>query len=114
MSPSSRVLIVEDDPLLAMAVEQMVEDLGHTVVGLFHSLKDGLWHAGRDDVDFALLDFDLGRGTNSVPIAEELARRLIPFAFVTHTDADHVRAAVPDAVVTAKPLTGTALARLFA
>ena len=111
MTPMARILIVEDDPLLAMAMEQSVEDLGHRVVGPTLNLHDGLAHARLDDLDFALLDFDLGRGADSIPIADELTRRGIPFVFTPCPAPATIRRSVPKAVVLGKPVGAADLAQ---
>jgi ActR/RegA family two-component response regulator len=111
--PNSRILIVEDDALLAMSLEQKVDDLGHAVVGPMHNLHDGLDCAKTGDLEFALLDFDLGQGIDAVPIAEELTRRGIPFAFTTWTDARIVRRSIATATVLAKPITVQDLVRVL-
>jgi DNA-binding response OmpR family regulator len=107
------VLIVEDDVLVGLLLASMVEELGYEVVGPCRTLRDGLAHARADVLGFALLDFDLGRGTNAVPIAEVLAGREIPFAFASGTPPAEIRCYVPDAVVLSKPLTESELAGLL-
>ena len=76
---SKTVLIVEDNLLIGMMLEQMVFELGHIVLGPYSNLNDGYDHARHDMVDFALLDFDLGEGTDALPIAEVLTSRHATF-----------------------------------
>lgn len=98
-----RVLIVEDDFFTATAMAELVEGLNHTVVGPFYNLKAGLEHALADGIDLALLDFDLGQGTNSVPIARALAERGIAFAFASGTDPQIILRAFPGVPILRKP-----------
>ncbi|MFN4142043.1 response regulator [Aestuariivirga sp.] len=76
-----RVLIVEDEPIVAMQLQADLEDAGHAVVGPAQTLAQGLALADGD-IDLALIDFSLGKDTSS-PIADRLLSRGIPFAFTT-------------------------------
>lgn len=100
----TRILIVEDNALLALEMEALVEDLGYWVIGPIQNLQDGLDHARADDFEFALLDFDLGHGTDATPIAEALSARGIPFAFTTGSDPGIIRKAFGVATIIAKPV----------
>jgi CheY-like chemotaxis protein len=80
---SFRVMIVEDEPLIAMAMQMLVEDEGGeplgphaTVAPALAMVQDG--HA----IDVALLDCNLGKDP-SWPVADALAARGIPFAFTS-------------------------------
>ncbi len=81
-SGNCRILLVEDEALIAMQLKLDLEAEGHTVVGPFGQLSEGLRAAGEANFDIALLDINLG-ADNSAPIAEILDRRMIPFAFTT-------------------------------
>ena len=81
-----RVLIVEDEELLAAAYEDMLVDAGAVVVGRTDSVSSSLQIVSTQGVDVACLDINLGR-ENSFPVADELASRGIPFVFVTGRDA---------------------------
>src|SRR5262245_18138140 len=95
--PGTRILIVEDEGLVALQLQQDVERAGHQVVGPARSLKHGLLLASQERIDAALLDVRLGQET-SAAIAEQLLARSIPFAFTTgYADnvmlPDHLRQA---------------------
>lgn len=76
-----RVLVVEDNFLLAIDLAGMLERAGAEVVGPVMSVEEAL--AALDPLpDVATLDVQLGEET-SFPIADELARHGIPFVFVT-------------------------------
>ncbi|MBS0237425.1 MAG: response regulator [Proteobacteria bacterium] len=77
-----RILLVEDEALIAMQLQLDLEADGHKVVGPFGQLSEGLKAATDSNFDIALIDINLG-ADNSAPIAEILDRRRIPFAFTT-------------------------------
>jgi CheY-like chemotaxis protein len=77
-----RILVVEDEMLVAMNIEDMLLDLGHEVAGLASRLDPALALAREAEFDFAMLDVNLA-GQPSFPIAEILMGRGIPFLFAT-------------------------------
>ncbi|HTT85205.1 MAG TPA: response regulator [Rhizomicrobium sp.] len=77
-----RVLIVEDESLIAMLMEDALSDLNCTVVATASSLGEALDKAASMDFDVAILDMNLN-GAQACPVAELLVRRQIPFMFVT-------------------------------
>jgi CheY-like chemotaxis protein len=77
-----RILIVEDEAIIAMMAEDMLLELGGDVVGIETSLATALDRAGRGDFDIALLDMNLN-GDNSLPVAERLRALGRPFVFTT-------------------------------
>jgi CheY-like chemotaxis protein len=81
-SPGRRVLVVDDEVLVAMLITDMLEDLGHEVVGPAHTLDDGLALAKAGAFDCAILDISLN-GRSSTPIAEFLQEAGIPFMFAS-------------------------------
>ncbi|MDP1729592.1 MAG: response regulator [Devosia sp.] len=98
------VLIVEDEGIVEMMMEEMVRYLGCKVLASSRTLDRGIAFAESEDVDFALLDYDLGDGTDALPIAEALAERDIPFVFVTAHPSAVLQQAFPDVPVLIKPL----------
>ena len=81
----ARVILVEDEPLVAMMMEDLLADLGCEVTGSFGSLDAALyWLAGQEQLpDGALLDVNLGGGETVFPLAEALRARGVPFIFAT-------------------------------
>lgn len=77
-----RILLVEDEAVIAFAVEDMLLDLGCTVVGPAFRLDEARRMAVADEIDAAILDVNLN-DQRSYAVAEELARRSIPFLFAT-------------------------------
>jgi CheY-like chemotaxis protein len=77
-----RVLVVEDVLLIADMIVQELQDQGCSVVGPAPRLEQGLALATSEALDGALLDVNLA-GERCFPIADVLAQRRIPFAFMT-------------------------------
>ena len=77
-----RVLIVEDEMLVAMNIEDMLLELGHEVAGLASRLEPAISLAREAQFDLAMLDVNLA-GQPSFPVAAILAARGIPFLFAT-------------------------------
>lgn len=77
-----RILVVEDESLIAELIVDMLMTEDYSVVGPFSRLNEALQAVGREAFDAALLDIDLG-GTSSYPVAEALIARNLPFVFLT-------------------------------
>lgn len=79
-----RVLIVEDEGLVALLIEDLLTDLGCEVVASCDSIRSAMEWLERGGIapDGALLDVNLG-GELVYPVAELLTARRIPFAFAT-------------------------------
>ncbi|HWQ86486.1 response regulator [Brevundimonas sp.] len=78
-----RVLVVEDESLVAMLLETILEDMGCTPVGPAANVDDGLAMATDGErLDAALLDVNVA-GRQVFPVAEALKARGVPFVFST-------------------------------
>jgi CheY-like chemotaxis protein len=77
-----RILVVEDEPLLAMACADLLADSGCIVAGPVSSVKQGMQLIEQEAIDGAMLDINL-RGEMVFPLADALAERSIPFVYVT-------------------------------
>ncbi len=77
-----RVLVVEDDVLLAMDLKETLTDAGAIVVDVCQTLDEGMSRANVEDFAIAVLDFSLGSETVS-PLARRLVRRGLPFILYT-------------------------------
>ncbi len=75
MDDSLRVLIVEDEALLAMELEALVEEAGHSVAGWAISSEEALKMADEVEADIALVDVHLIDGPTGVDVAEYIAAR---------------------------------------
>jgi DNA-binding response OmpR family regulator len=82
-----RVLVVEDEALIAMLLEDYLSELGCTTVGPASNTADARRLIDNDTIDLALLDLNLGRGEKSFDLAAELANRSVPFAFAFGADS---------------------------
>lgn len=103
-----RILLVEDDIILAMAFQDMLEDLGLFVIGPCLDVASALSVIEQDEeLDGALLDIDLD-GVPSFPVAQALGLRSIPFVFATGYGSAGV-ADAPPAPVIGKPFTESQL-----
>lgn len=80
--PVLRILCLEDNPLIAFHVEQMIEDLGHLTVATLDSFTD-LQALPDVQADCALIDIDLADGCTGPDAAQWLRQRGIPGIFVT-------------------------------
>lgn len=77
-----RVLVVEDESLVAMLLETMLEDMGAVVIGPASTVEEGLRLVQDGQLDAALLDVNVA-GTQVFPVAEALEVRGIPLVFST-------------------------------
>ncbi|HEV7226966.1 response regulator [Brevundimonas sp.] len=77
-----RVLVVEDESLVAMLLETMLEDMGCATVGPASTVDEGLRLATQERLDAALLDVNVA-GTPVFAVAEALEARGIPLVFST-------------------------------
>jgi PAS domain S-box-containing protein len=76
-----RVLIVEDESLVALLIEDLVEQLGCTVAGVVANVRNALEMA-MTEIDLALLDISVG-GQSVFPVAQALQSRGVPFVFMS-------------------------------
>jgi CheY-like chemotaxis protein len=102
------VLIVEDDPIIALDFEDTILGFGVATVRTAGNVARALEFIAERPPDFALLDVGLVR-EKSFAVAEKLASLDIPFAFVTGYGADRVPAAFADRQRLPKPCTSSAL-----
>jgi DNA-binding response OmpR family regulator len=77
-----RVLVVEDEVLIAMLLEAALEDAGCVVVGPYSNVTDAAAAAARETLRAALLDVNLG-GEKVFPVAELLQDRGVPFLLLS-------------------------------
>jgi CheY-like chemotaxis protein len=97
-----RVLVVEDEMLVSLLIEDLLNDLLCTVVGPYSTVGAALAAAKRVEVDFALLDVNIG-GAKVYPVAEALQARRIPFLFLSGYGDEAVPADRPEWRVCSKP-----------
>ncbi len=98
-----RILVVEDQPLIALDLEDLLVSRGYTVLGPKASVAEALECLRRTTPQAALLDIDL-RGETSFEVGRELQRRGVPFVFATGTaDLDTLPQDLAGAPVILKP-----------
>jgi two-component sensor histidine kinase len=107
------VLLVEDEPLVALMIEKLVVSLGHAVAGPYVTLTQAREAIDGEDFTGAILDINLG-GELVFPIADILARRRIPFVFTTGYGPEHVVPRFSHIPVLSKPLEAHTLAGFLA
>lgn len=108
-----RVLVVEDTLLIAEVIADELRDQGCNVVGPAARLEQGLALAADERLDGALLDVNLA-GELCFPIADELAKRGVPFAFLTGYGDSVIPAGYRDMPRLTKPFNGANLVGLLA
>jgi CheY-like chemotaxis protein len=110
---SLNVLIVEDEPLIAMMMEALVEDVGGVSHGPFATLSPALAAVESGaEIDVALLDCNLGK-VHSWPVADALAARGIPFAFTSGQGPKGIADRFADRPVFDKPVDEEKLKRFL-
>lgn len=77
-----RILLIEDEVMIAWALEDMLTGLGCAVVGPAASVQQALTMISTEAIDAAVLDVNLN-GEKSYPVADALAARGVPFVFST-------------------------------
>jgi CheY-like chemotaxis protein len=109
-----RVLIAEDELLVAWHLESLVRDQRLEVCGLVPDGEGAIEQAGDLDVDLILMDIRLAGRMDGIEAARRIREsRQTPIIFITaHGDADtraYIERTVPGAPVLAKPVTGDQL-----
>jgi CheY-like chemotaxis protein len=102
MPDPCRVLVVEDEALVAMMLEDLLADLGCEVVDNPMRLDQAIAAAHGGEFDLALLDLNLA-GRRTYEVADILTARGIPFAFLTGYRAEDLEPAYRETPILAKP-----------
>jgi CheY-like chemotaxis protein len=112
-SDSRKVLVVEDEALIAMYVEDIVEQSGYDVAGVVSSLDDALAFIDDHTIDSAVLDVNLN-GRPVFPLADALMERGIPFVFASSYGERNIPAAYRAGPIVQKPFAPSELRRALA
>src|ERR1700722_7542791 len=107
-----RVLLVEDEALVAMMIQECLTECGHSVVGPISRASDALQAAKESDYDAAIPDINLGDGM-AYPVADIVSARGLPFVFVTGYEADTIDERFSHVPILQKPIERQMLERLF-
>jgi PAS domain S-box-containing protein len=108
----NRVLLVEDEILVAMMMRDVLTELGFVVVGPFSRLSQAMVAAVHDEIDAGIIDVNLG-GEFVYPVADVLVARQIPFLFVTGYGVESIDARFRHVPILKKPVQQQALTRIF-
>jgi DNA-binding response OmpR family regulator len=107
-----RVLVVEDEMMVSMLIEDMLSDLGCTVIGPAARLEEAMTLARESQIDCAVLDVNLG-GEPIFPLADLLREQGVRFAFATGYGDAGVRDSDRGSPVLQKPFRESDLARVL-
>ena len=108
-----RVLLVEDEALVAIMMRDMLTDLGYSVVGPVGARTTAIAAARQADIEGAVLDLNL-RGETTYLVADELNARGIPFIFLTGYDRGVIDRRYAGAPLLQKPVDEQTLQRALA
>ncbi|MFL5333012.1 MAG: response regulator, partial [Geminicoccaceae bacterium] len=106
------VLIIEDEPIIAMDIEELVQNCGHRVVGVASSEREAIEIAGRTRPGLILADINLGVGGDGTKAVARIARsHYAPVIFVTaYPERLLTGAAIEPAYIITKPFEAMTLA----
>src|SRR6185369_10114927 len=107
-----RVMVVEDEALVALVLADQLTELGLSVVGPCSSVSEAKAVADKGDFEAAILDVNLG-GELVYPVADLLSSRGIPFIFVTGYGRESIDRRFADAPVLEKPVEMESLQNIF-
>ncbi|MES2753356.1 MAG: response regulator [Pseudomonadota bacterium] len=114
MTDARAILIVEDEPLIAMMLEDFLEILGYRVAATADTAAAALAAIATGGVDAAILDVNLRGGENTFGVAAALAAADIPFLFASGGSGDGIAAEYRDRPSVAKPFTMEAVEQALA
>ena len=104
MSASLSILVVEDEPLIAMMLEDFLESLGHRVHATCESVSEAVKAVDSGGFELAILDVNL-KGENVWPVATRLREKKVPFVLATGGHVDPPPAEFNSVPVIEKPYT---------
>jgi PAS domain S-box-containing protein len=113
LDTGNRVLLVEDEILVAMMMRDILSELGLSVIGPFSRLSEAMVAAVHEEIDAGIIDINLG-GEFVYPVADVLIARGIPFVFVTGYGVESVESRFGAVPVIKKPVQRQTLQKIFA
>jgi len=105
-----RVLVIEDDALIAMLLAELLVGMGHEICATAATEVEAVLAAHRHKPDLMIVDAGLGRGSGLSAIDEILRAGPLAHVFISG-DAERVRMRKPDAIVVRKPFRQRELVR---
>jgi CheY-like chemotaxis protein len=112
LDTGNRILLVEDEVLVAMMMRDMLSEIGFAVVGPFNRLGDAMVAVVHEDIDAAIIDVNVG-GELVYPVADVLVARQIPFVFLTGYGVESIERRFGFAPVIKKPVQRQVLQQVF-
>jgi PAS domain S-box-containing protein len=112
LETGNRVLLVEDEILVAMMMRDILVELGFSVIGPFSRLPEAMVAAVHDDIDAGIIDINLG-GEFVYPVADVLVARGVPFVFVTGYGVESIEQRFANVPIVKKPVQRQLLQRIF-
>jgi PAS domain S-box-containing protein len=109
----NRVMIVEDEALVALALREALDEMGFSVLGPFNRISEAMVALRNHRVDAAVLDVNLG-GEMIYPLADVLAADRVPFVFITGYGAEEIEPRYAKVPILQKPIEPGALQSVFA
>ena len=109
---AEHVLIVEDEIVIAMYLEDLLDELGHHVSGIASRVDKALEIVRGEAIDFAVLDINVA-GRKSFPVADVLRERDIPFIFATGYGSQGLDAGYEAEALVRKPFERNELAQVI-
>jgi DNA-binding response OmpR family regulator len=97
-----RILVLEDESLIAIMLEDWLSELGCETVGPADSVRNALEMVDGTEIDGAILDVSIG-DENCFSVADALREKGVPFAFATGHDAGAVASRFQDELLLQKP-----------
>lgn len=110
----TRILVVEDEPLIAMMIEDFFDILGKQMIGPVDCVADGLAAIAQGGIDAAILDVNLRGGETSLAIADALVAVGIPFVFASGGSGEGIADRFGGRPVLQKPFTMEGVERALA
>ncbi len=104
MAEGRSILIVEDEPLIAMMLEDFLESMGHNVRSTCDTVSQALEEADKGGFDLAILDVNL-KGESVWPVATALRKKGTPFVLASGGHVDPPPAEFQNAPMIEKPFT---------
>jgi two-component sensor histidine kinase/CheY-like chemotaxis protein len=104
----NKIMVVEDEALVAMSLRDSLDELGFSVIGPFSRISEAMIALRNNHVDAAVLDVNLG-GELIYPLADVLTADHVPFVFITGYGADEIERRYASIPILQKPIEADAL-----
>jgi PAS domain S-box-containing protein len=108
----SQIMVVEDEALVAMALSELLNEMGYSVMGPFSRISEAIIALRNGRIDAAVLDVNLG-GELVYPLADILVADGVPFIFVTGYSGEEIERRFSNIPVLQKPIERDALIEIL-